>query len=68
MIDIGELYETRLIVMIETGPQTNKYMQVLLKDEVFKKVSEVIADTLTEEGLLVGDEEIDLPESFNSIY
>jgi len=43
-------------------------MQVLLKDEVFKKVSEVIADTLTEEGLLVGDEEIDLPESFNSIY
>jgi len=75
MIEFEELYESRLIILLETAPQTNKYMQILLNKEEFKKVSEVIAnlsgekeiDGRVEVDLKVSDEEITLPENINSI-
>lgn len=33
------IYGVRLLVFIETNPQTNKYHQVLLNPEEFKRVS-----------------------------
>ena len=38
-IDPTELYGTRLLLFIETEPQSNKYRQIKLGPEEFKKVS-----------------------------
>jgi len=42
-MDIGQIYEQRLLVFMETEPQSGKYNQVLLDPESFKKVSYSIA-------------------------
>jgi hypothetical protein len=36
---MSELYGLRLLVFIETGPQSNQYNQILLDKETFKRVS-----------------------------
>ncbi len=41
-----ELYTTRLLVFIETAPQSNKYRQVMLNPEEFKKMSFSIGHTV----------------------
>lgn len=38
-IDDSVLYSTRLLVFIETEPQSNKYRQLVLTPEEFKNVS-----------------------------
>lgn len=35
----SEIYSTRLLVFLETHPQSNKYNQVLLQPEEFKRVA-----------------------------
>ncbi len=37
------IYKVRLLVFMETGPQTNKYQQVALNEAQFKKISNAIA-------------------------
>lgn len=39
-IDLTDLYERRLLVFIETKPQSNLYNQVLLTPEQFKNISD----------------------------
>ncbi len=41
-IDPKELYIQRMLVFLETEPQSNKYHQVMLNAEQFKKVSDAI--------------------------
>ncbi len=49
-VDPSTLYEQRLIVLLETGPQTNKYEQIIMNNEQFKKVTELVGShTLTED-------------------
>lgn len=38
-IDLTGLYTLRLVLFMESGPQSNKYMQILLSPEQFKKMS-----------------------------
>lgn len=38
-----EIYSTRLLLFLETGPQTNEYQQVLLTEDQFKAVSDTIS-------------------------
>jgi len=42
-IDAYELFEVRLLVFLETSPQSNTYKQVLLSAEHFKNVSDAVA-------------------------
>lgn len=42
-MDLNELYETRMLVFMETAPQSNKYRQVWLTHEQFKEVSKNIS-------------------------
>lgn len=37
------LYEQRVLVFMETAPQSNKYNQVLLPPEVFKQLTDLIS-------------------------
>lgn len=37
------IYEQRLLVFIESEPQSNKYHQVLLEPEQFKRVSNAVS-------------------------
>ena len=39
-----ELYSTRLLVFVETAPQSNKYHQVHMDSEEFKKCSISVGD------------------------
>lgn len=52
-IDDTVLYGTRLLVFIETEPQSNKYRQLMLTPEEFKNVSFSIGKVTSK----VGDEE-----------
>lgn len=45
-IDPTPFYETRLILLMETSPQSNQYRQILLKADAFSKVSGALAETL----------------------
>ncbi len=75
-MDLSQLYETRMLIFIETGPQTNKYKQVLVTGEQFKIVSDAISTiSSTEQDLKEGmeardvdlsDETYELPD-LNSI-
>lgn len=40
-----QINEERLLVFIETGPQTNIYNQVFLNNKQFKKVSDAVIET-----------------------
>lgn len=48
-IDTHELYTIRTLIFLETKPQSNEYHQVMLDQETFKKVTEVMS-TLVKEG------------------
>ena len=48
-IDTHELYTIRTLIFLETEPQSNEYHQVMLDQETFKKVTEVMS-TLVKEG------------------
>tara|TARA_Y100000310_G_C20387157_1_gene670989 strand:+ start:410 stop:610 length:201 start_codon:yes stop_codon:yes gene_type:complete len=39
----NEIYSTRLLVFIESEPQSNKYQQVILTPKQFKEVSDDIS-------------------------
>lgn len=42
-MDLTQLYETRMLIFIETGPQTNKYRQVIVNNDQFKAISDIIS-------------------------
>jgi len=46
-IDSHELWVTRLLVFLETSPQSDTYHQVILNPEQFKAVSDAIAEVLS---------------------
>jgi hypothetical protein len=63
-MDTNALYEERLLVFVETGPQTDKYHQVLLGKDQFKKVSDAIIKTKEKcEDLREGVESVTLETS-----
>lgn len=43
----NQLYETRLILILETGPQSNVYRQVMLTPEQFKSLSIYIQNLMS---------------------
>lgn len=43
----NQLYETRLILILETGPQSNVYRQVMLTPEQFKSLSVYIQNLMS---------------------
>lgn len=49
-IDSHELWVTRLLVFLETSPQSDTYHQVILNPEQFKAVSDAIAEVLSTQG------------------
>ena len=60
-MDIEQIYEQRLLVFMETEPQSGKYNQVLLDSESFKKVSYSIAgEPETDENLKPGMEVVEI--------
>lgn len=69
-LDYEELYGVRLLVFQETEPQSNKYRQVLLDKEQFKKVSfdtskltgKKIMDNIDECTVMLSDEIYTLPD------
>lgn len=69
-LDIGRFYEQRVLVLLETGPQTNKYQQVAISHDVYKKMTTIIATNTGEMispgiykmFLPVNDEIISLPD------
>lgn len=57
MNNFDGLYEQRLLVFLETGAQTDKYNQVYLDKDQFKKVSDAIIKSKEDcEGLREGKE------------
>ena len=56
----SEVYSTRLLVFIETHPQTNEYHQVFLDKKQFKKVSDAIIISVKRVEGLSYDEEVEL--------
>ncbi len=54
-----QLYETRVIVLLESKPQSNKYHQLLLTRDQFKQVTDTIVK--------VYHNPLDLPGNFNPI-
>lgn len=47
---LKELSVSRLLVFLETEPQSNKYRQVILTPEQFKKMSDVICEVVDKKG------------------
>ena len=45
----SELFSQRCLVFLETEPQSNKYSQVILSQEQFKKISDAIISTFVPE-------------------
>lgn len=45
-MDTDSLYELRMLVFLENEPQSNKYSQVILNNEQFKKLSDCIAEIM----------------------
>ena len=65
-LDIEELYTTRLLVFLETEPQSNEYRQVILNKEEFKAFSMSLGKVTEKNGK---DEvvEINLSEDIHSL-
>lgn len=68
--DISSLYVSRMIVLIESGPQTNKYRQVQLTKDQFITLSDIIYRSLggdpernTMVQMPIGDVVIKLPDT-----
>lgn len=51
--DTSALYETRLIILIETNPQSNVYRQLILDPKQFKRVSHCLFDQFSDKKLNV---------------
>jgi hypothetical protein len=71
-IDTSDLYETRLILLLETYPQSNKYNRVVLSKEEFKNISLQLGKTVYDGDIQsvnieLYDVEYELPESIRSI-
>lgn len=68
-LNIEKLYVTRLVLMLETEPQSNSYKQVLITKEQFRKMSDALFDCheqniLGEIGMLLADDSIELSPDF----
>lgn len=68
-INYEDLYGLRVLVFMETEPQSNKYHQVLLSPEMFKSMSATlyqktgkVEGDIEEVILKTGDEEYNLPD------
>lgn len=67
-LDKNFLYGTRLLIFLEDSPQSNKYRQILLTSEEFKKASFAIGEVVEQEGtdqtvkLEMSTELYDLPD------
>lgn len=68
-IDKYTLYGTRLIVLMESEPQSNKYRQVILDPKRFKEISDAVCGGPVSEGLeeeevqiLMSEDVYDLPD------
>lgn len=44
------IYETRLLIFLETSPQSNKYCQVILSKREFKKTSLTLGKIVDKKG------------------
>ena len=40
-LDITELYAQRLVLLLETGPQTNEYNSIILEEEDWEKIFDI---------------------------
>ena len=56
-IDHFDIYGTRMLIFIETEPQSNKYNQVLLNAEEFKKASLAIGKVIEKDN--DGDDKVE---------
>lgn len=78
---LNEVYKIRMIVLLETNPQSNKYHQIMLDKKQFGSVSKVIADSFPkEEGhkcdnphcagveIKYSDKEVVLPDNIQDIH
>ncbi len=76
--NLEDVFEQRMVVLLETEPFSNKYMQIGFSDKHFKEVSDAISDGFkqvgnTESGhqifnfAFVDQEPIELPEELHSI-
>lgn len=57
-----EIYNLRVLLFIEAEPLTNRYYQILLNRDQFKKVSDALPYDQVKQALLVSDEEYKLPD------
>lgn len=71
--DLGlHIHEQRLLVFLETNAQSNKYNQIILNQEQFKRVSDAIVNEsragddlkpgMEEVEITASEEEYDLPD------
>jgi hypothetical protein len=69
--DFSDLYTVRMIVLMETEPQSNLYRQVRLTAPEFKQLSDTIADIMkTDDGMAfdLGNELMRLPDRIEDFY
>lgn len=52
-VDLTDLYTQRLLVFLESGPQSNKYRQMILGPEEFRRVSDVLMEVMEATGKTV---------------
>jgi len=70
----SKIYEIRVIILVETFPQSNKYVQIRLSQDQFKSISDHINSLLpkTPNGLMalnVSDNIVaELPDSLRTHY
>ena len=57
-----EMNQVRMFILLENSPQSNKYGTLLLTKDQYSKISNFIFETIhTEDGLLIDDTVIVLP-------
>ncbi len=59
-MDETQLYEKRLLVFIETDPQTGEYQQLLLNSREFKKLSDSIGTKVENQEMRDGFEALEI--------
>lgn len=75
LLDLDSLYSVRMLIFIETSPQSNKYQQVMLTDTQYGSVSRAVHDQFQKDpnhkcmnpecdgiALLISDKVIPLPD------
>lgn len=76
-INYSDLYGVRVLIFMETEPQSNKYVQVILSPEMFKNMTEticvktgnVVREGVDETKIKTSEEEYtlpDLPEAYSN--